>query len=144
MFQFGSIYWVIPSGFTWQRRRTLSTLTTIDLQWHRLKERWLSCLEKLSCMGFPVRRQIAEQYGTVPRFGSACLILVSLYNAGTNPFECYVRWLKVAEKTPFTSTCMLCLPPKDLMSWDHWGKLHDRIGNSQHIPNSAPGQQTGD
>lgn len=43
--------------------RTLSTFTTVDKQWHRQKGRWLSALEKLSVMGFPVTKTITKTYG---------------------------------------------------------------------------------
>jgi len=42
--------------------RTISTFTTVDWQWSRAKERWLSGLEKLCLMGFPCVEGIAEAY----------------------------------------------------------------------------------
>ena len=42
--------------------RTISTLTTVDMQWSREKRRWLSALEKLAAMGFPANAAIAAVY----------------------------------------------------------------------------------
>ena len=44
------------------RARTLSTLTTVDKQWHREKERWLIAAEKLAAMGFPITDFVANRY----------------------------------------------------------------------------------
>ena len=43
-------------------RRTISTLTTVDMQYSRTKKRWLSALEKLAAMGFPATPAIASIY----------------------------------------------------------------------------------
>lgn len=44
------------------RARTLSTLTTVDNQWHREKERCLIAAEKLAAMGFPITDFVANRY----------------------------------------------------------------------------------
>ena len=42
--------------------RTAPTFTTVDQLWSRLHERWLTALEKLAIMGFPVTQDVAKEY----------------------------------------------------------------------------------
>lgn len=54
--------------------RTLPTLTTVDRQWNRLKQRWLLGIEKLANMGFPVNQAIASAYGVELRIASSSFL----------------------------------------------------------------------
>ena len=47
--------------------RSLPTFTTIDMQWHRSLNRWMSSLEKLTALGFPATDEIAKVYGVEAR-----------------------------------------------------------------------------
>ena len=59
--------------------RTISTLTTVDRQWHRLKERWLCSFEKLSAMGFAISDAVAALYQVEPWIEIHCAAL-NLYS----------------------------------------------------------------
>lgn len=46
--------------------RSLPTFTTVDHIWSRSRNRWMSGVEKLQALGFPMTDSVASTYGVVP------------------------------------------------------------------------------
>ena len=108
--------------------RTLPTFTTRDHQFHRNLKRWLSGLEKLTALGFPTIPEIANIYKQ-ERVKEYQMYMFKIDR------HCWNGKLLGCSTLKYMKT--LCYPCEEVMALEKWPGIHERAGNTQHLPNAV-------
>ena len=108
--------------------RTLPTFTTRDHHFHRNLKRWLTGLEKFTALGFPTIAEIAQIYKQERAKGYQMYML---------EFDRHCWNVTLFRWSMLKYMKTLCSPCEEVMPLDRWPGVHERVGNTQHLPNAV-------
>lgn len=86
--------------------------------------------EKLASLGYAVTDEVAAVYNTVS--GLSMYVHVSLFSVRFN--RRYVLGRAVTPLKHHAPVPYVTLQCKECMEWEKWDNLHERCGNTQHLP----------